>query len=381
MNMNTFLIIFLMVVIGAIIGGFTNSIAIKMLFRPYKPIYIGSWRVPFTPGLIPKRRDELATQLGVMVVEHLLTPESIQKKFMNESFQQEMTKLAQKELEQLLSREENLDELFSKLGYENGQAWIEENFERFLENKYDQLMGKYREVPIKSILSEELLEKMDSKIPQISHYILQKGVEYFSSVEGELRIERMVDDFVKGRGGMLGNMMQMFLGNVSLTGIIQKELLKFLNNEGTEELVTTLLRKEWDKVLEWQAETIEEQFGREQLLNTIKGTVKKIIRVDRILATPISVLAEPYRDKVIENVAPQAVLMLGNWLSNKMEEMLEKLHLADVVREQVESFSVERLEEMVLLITRRELKMITYLGALLGGAIGLLQGILVLVIG
>lgn len=370
-----------MVVIGAIIGGFTNSIAIKMLFRPYKPIYIGSWRVPFTPGLIPKRRDELATQLGVMVVEHLLTPESIQKKFMNESFQQEMTKLAQKELEQLLSREENLDELFSKLGYENGQEWIEENFERFLENKYDQLMEKYREVPIKSILSEELLEKMNSKIPQISHYILQKGVEYFSSVEGELRIERMVDDFVKGRGGMLGNMMQMFLGNVSLTGIIQKELLKFLNNEGTEELVTTLLRKEWDKVLEWQAETIEEQFGREQLLNTIKRTVKKVIRVDRILATPIAVLAEPYRDKIIDNIAPQAVLMLGNWLSNKMEEMMERLHLADVVREQVESFSVERLEEMVLLITRRELKMITYLGALLGGAIGLLQGIIVLVIG
>ncbi|WP_019153382.1 DUF445 domain-containing protein [Robertmurraya massiliosenegalensis] len=381
MNMNTVLIIVLMVVIGAIIGGFTNSIAIKMLFRPYKPIYIGSWRVPFTPGLIPKRRDELATQLGVMVVEHLLTPESIQKKFMNESFQQEMTKLAQKELEQLLSREENLDELFSKLGYENGQEWIEENFERFLENKYDQLMEKYREVPIKSILSEELLEKMNSKIPQISHYILQKGVEYFSSVEGELRIERMVDDFVKGRGGMLGNMMQMFLGNVSLTGIIQKELLKFLNNEGTEELVTTLLRKEWDKVLEWQAETIEEQFGREQLLNTIKRTVKKVIRVDRILATPIAVLAEPYRDKIIDNIAPQAVLMLGNWLSNKMEEMMERLHLADVVREQVESFSVERLEEMVLLITRRELKMITYLGALLGGAIGLLQGIIVLVIG
>ncbi|GIN62828.1 UPF0754 membrane protein [Robertmurraya siralis] len=381
MNMNTVFIILFMVVIGAIIGGVTNSLAIKMLFRPYKPIYIGSWRVPFTPGLIPKRRDELATQLGVMVVEHLLTPETIQKKFMNESFQQEMTKLAQKELEQLLSNEESLEQLFTKLGYENRQEWIEKNFEHFLESKYDQLIEKYREIPIKSILSDELLEKMDSKIPQISRYILQKGAEYFSSVEGELRIERMVNDFVKERSGMLGNMMQMFLGNVNLTGILQKELLKFLNNEGTEELITTLLRKEWEKVLEWQAEKIEEQFGREQLVDTITRTVKKIIRVDRIFATPISVLAEPYKEKAIEKMAPQIVLMLGGWLSNKIEEMMERLHLADIVREQVESFSVERIEEMVLLITSRELKMITYLGALLGGAIGLLQGIFVLITG
>lgn len=80
-------------------------------------------------------------------------------------------------------------------------------------------------------------------------------------------------------------------------------------------------------------------------------------------------------------MAPQIVLMLGGWLSNKIEEMMERLHLADIVREQVESFSVERIEEMVLLITSRELKMITYLGALLGGAIGLLQGIFVLITG
>ena len=56
-----------------------------MLFRPHRPIYIGKFQVPFTPGLIPKRRDELAVQLGKMVVEHLLTPNW--KKLTNEEFQ------------------------------------------------------------------------------------------------------------------------------------------------------------------------------------------------------------------------------------------------------------------------------------------------------
>ncbi|TKC20091.1 DUF445 family protein [Robertmurraya kyonggiensis] len=370
-----------MVIIGAVIGGFTNHLAIKMLFRPYNAVYIGKWRVPFTPGIIPKRRDELASQMGIMVVQHLLTPESIQKKFLNESFQQEMTKLVQKELAKFLTSEESLEQLMERIGYTDSQMKLKEELDAFFEKKYDQLMDKYRERPLKTVLSDEILEKIDSKIPQISGYILAKGRDYFASVEGELRIDRMVNDFVKERSGMLGNMLQMFLGNVNLTERIQKEIIKFLNSEGTKDLVTTLLRKEWDKVLDWQAEKVEEQFGKEQLVKTLKQCLHKVIRVDQVLATPISTLTESYKERIIENVAPTAVQMFGGWLSNRIEDLMKRLHLADVVREQVESFSVQRIEEMVLLITSRELKMITYLGALLGGLIGLFQGVVMLFIG
>lgn len=68
------------------IGGVTNHLAIKMLFRPYKAIYIKNWRLPFTPGLIPKRRDELAKQLGLTVVNYLLTPETFRKSFSQRIF-------------------------------------------------------------------------------------------------------------------------------------------------------------------------------------------------------------------------------------------------------------------------------------------------------
>ena len=45
--------IILPIALCAAIGYFTNYIAIKMLFRPRKELRIGSWRVPFTPGVIP----------------------------------------------------------------------------------------------------------------------------------------------------------------------------------------------------------------------------------------------------------------------------------------------------------------------------------------
>ena len=38
--------------IGGLIGLLTNGIAIKMMFRPLKPVYIGKFRVPLTPGII-----------------------------------------------------------------------------------------------------------------------------------------------------------------------------------------------------------------------------------------------------------------------------------------------------------------------------------------
>jgi len=63
--------------IGAIIGYFTNWLAIKMLFRPYREIRIGGIKVPFTPGILPRERERLAESLGNTVAQELLTPKVI----------------------------------------------------------------------------------------------------------------------------------------------------------------------------------------------------------------------------------------------------------------------------------------------------------------
>lgn len=65
-------------VLGGIIGYFTNDIAIKMLFRPYRTIYILGQRVPFTPGLIPRNQERLAKNISETIMGSLLTPEELQ---------------------------------------------------------------------------------------------------------------------------------------------------------------------------------------------------------------------------------------------------------------------------------------------------------------
>ena len=60
---------------GGLIGYGTNTLAVEMLFRPFTPKYIGRWRLPFTPGLIPKEQGRIAESLGALIETELFSPE------------------------------------------------------------------------------------------------------------------------------------------------------------------------------------------------------------------------------------------------------------------------------------------------------------------
>lgn len=74
--------------IGAVIGLFTNGVAIKMLFRPLNPIYLDKknkkYKLPFTPGLIPKEKSRLASAIGRIISTKLLDSETIKKAILSE---------------------------------------------------------------------------------------------------------------------------------------------------------------------------------------------------------------------------------------------------------------------------------------------------------
>ena len=78
-------------IIGGVIGYFTNYIAVKMLFRPLKPIKIGKYTVPFTPGIIPKRKPALAHALGEAVGNALLNKDELTKVLTSDRMRQTIT--------------------------------------------------------------------------------------------------------------------------------------------------------------------------------------------------------------------------------------------------------------------------------------------------
>ncbi len=63
--------------VGCVIGYITNWLAIKMLFRPFKPVYLFGRQLPFTPGLIPKEKVRLSAAVGDVIGKTLLDPDTL----------------------------------------------------------------------------------------------------------------------------------------------------------------------------------------------------------------------------------------------------------------------------------------------------------------
>ncbi|OOZ80918.1 hypothetical protein BHL35_11135 [Bacillus cereus] len=363
--------------LGAIIGGFTNHLAIKMLFRPHRPMYIGKLQVPFTPGLIPKRRDELAVQLGKMVVEHLLTPEGIGKKLTNEEFQKGLIHWAQVEVDKVITNEQSLRHMLEKWDVAHVEKEATEKIEQVITEKIQAFLEEYYTYTWEQALPHSVHEKIENAIPNVSAFILKRAIHFFESEEGKSRLSKMIDDFFASRGTLL-NLVGMFLGNVSVVDRVQPEVIKFLGQDGTKQLLTEVLQKEWEKLKGRDVKELETFVEKEMIVSSILSAVKVEETVSKFLNQSVQQVCEPVRETIMKKVVPSAVTKGLKWGAENVASILNNLHLAEIVQQEVSTFSTERLEDLVLSITKNELKMITYLGALLGGMIGIVQGLLLL---
>ncbi|MFA9457513.1 DUF445 domain-containing protein [Halalkalibacter sp. AB-rgal2] len=374
--MGVFGLIVFMVIIGAIIGGLTNSLAIKMLFRPYTEKWIGRFRVPFTPGVIPKRRHELASQLGKMVVHYLITAEGISKRLMSTTFTDGLTNWLQKEAEKFMNSEQTGEHFLKhQLGLASAYQRLNTQVGKLVEGSYRSYFAKNRYQKLDELLPLSMMEKIETNIPTVTDYLLERGEMYLQSSEGKDQLSVMIDRFLVQKG-KIGNMISMFLGNDRLVDKIQPALVKGLQDDETKKVIQRLLHQEWNKWKQKELHELESYLNEEEIVSYVQQAIEKNLPIFHWMKSPIKEWSNQYESTVMDVVIPRAVTVLIGLIASRLEILLEQVHLDDIVKEQVEAFSVERLEDLVLSISRREFKMITYLGAFLGGFIGLLQGFL-----
>jgi len=72
---------------GALIGWVTNWLAVRLLFRPYKPVRVLGWTIQ---GLVPKRRGELARVIGRVIEEQLLPKKLILNYLQSQKLSEEL---------------------------------------------------------------------------------------------------------------------------------------------------------------------------------------------------------------------------------------------------------------------------------------------------
>lgn len=97
--------------VGGLIGLVTNGIAIRMLFRPLRPVYIGKIKLPFTPGLIPKEKPRIAVAIGEIVSRDLLNIETLGSTLLSDSMKVHINT----KMDQMIERYASTDDTISTL--------------------------------------------------------------------------------------------------------------------------------------------------------------------------------------------------------------------------------------------------------------------------
>lgn len=358
------------VVIGVVIGAVTNHLAIRMLFRPLEPKYIGKYRVPFTPGLIPKRRDELAANLGRTVVKHLLTPEGIGKRLASPAVREAVTRLVEQEVTKWTRSEETTESWLSRFIDEPKQR-IQGKISYYLEQEFTRLMSKWRDQPVRELIGEAGEQKIEEVMPYLVASILQQAEDYFDSPEGRIQLEETVARFIQQRLG--GGMFGMLLANVNVVDMIQPELKRVLQSESTAQFILSLLRQEWQKGLNRPLSSYMTEETESRIRQTVKEQIVTRLPIDTMLDTPLRVWFEPFESQILGQHMPVVIDHLFERTTNQLGQILQTLDIETIVREEVDLLDTAYLEEIVLSISKREFRAITWLGGLLGGLIGLIQ--------
>ncbi|MBB5173257.1 DUF445 domain-containing protein [Texcoconibacillus texcoconensis] len=375
------LVVLSMTLIGAVIGALTNVFAIKMLFRPFRPIYFGRFRLPFTPGLIPKRRKELALQLGKLVVDHLLTPEGIANRWLHDELKEDANQWLRQRWHTVATSQQTPSDWVADHCSSEFQTGKQRQMDVFsIEERIDILVDEWTNQPIVSLISNEMEADLRKQFQDWSNYLLKRGVEYIESPEGKMQLETVVSRFFDGKG-TIGGLVGRFATSDKIVEWLREEIVRVLKDDYSIELVTQLIDREYEEIRNCQVNELVNAEAIDAAKVTLKQTLYEQVPMLKHWNQPFMNWMPEYEERVFKEWTPVVIDSLFEFVKNRLEWWIEQLRIDEIVRDQVNGFPLERLEALVLSISRRELKMITLFGALLGGGIAALQGVLMIIFG
>ena len=90
-------------------------------------------------------------------------------------------------------------------------------------------------------------------------------------------------------------------------------------------------------------------------------------------------MLESVEETTVEKIINFSKVIFEKFIKNKLPDIIEAFNISKVVEDEINKFDVAFAEEIILEIASKELKAITWLGALLGGIMGILSPILQLI--
>ena len=318
--------------LGGVIGSITNDIAIRMLFRPHKAKYIFGWRIPFTPGIIPKEKGRIAAAIGGAISQNLMNQEVLEKNLLSDEM---MAKL-----------EASIDGFFA------AQRQNPETLRWFLSHYLsdEEVIAATRSVnsELTALIHRKLADSsMGEDIAHVAvQHVMRKMQNFGSPVGDTLR------DAGIGSGGGFGQMI----------------------SRGFERLFGTRAKDTATDFISSLAGPVEQALARhinEMLRDNSPEIVGDLIghEISHLMDCPMSTLLSG-KDEQIRQVKDSLLGLYRTLIRERLPKILETLDISRMIEARINEMDMAETERLIFQVMDKELKAIVWLGALLGLIMG-----------
>lgn len=408
MDFKTIIALSLTPLFGALIGYFTNWLAIKMLFRPYKKWSIaipGSKNkidIPFTPGLFPKEQNRLASRVAKTVTGQLLTAEDFSAITVKFITPENVDKGVDKVVDVILKEFQNIRKLRA---ISSEIAHLIAVFTK--QSAPDIIMDATTKSPlVKDILGKAFdsiiinvylpRQTADNLTEHFLNHIATPsvlrnwGIQLLSDNNID-KLNKLVQDHTKGGYYLVSRI-------ITVKGILQsvrnymendpelasETIEEIIERVGLKQKISDLLVSMSFKNLPYTTLEILRENFIELMIHYITQNSARIaekfsteemtaILTERILKFDTTRIKPETLDSIKKEIAAFILKYLEKELGKLVEQAIPALGIENVVFEKVSHFSPARLEELITNISRKELAGIQVIGGIIGFFIGCLS--------
>ncbi|MEE1082620.1 MAG: DUF445 family protein [Paludibacteraceae bacterium] len=280
------------VALGGIIGAFTNYIAIKMMFRPYSEKRIFGLVIPFTPGIIPKRQNDLAKAIGKVVSDNLVDVDGISKMLLSDETIGKLEAKIDEIIHSLQTNESPLRNFFSNYA---GEERVENLIKRVNGNLVKKIDGIVSDEKIGQTIAASAMSAFDDKIGDGFMGLLAKNA-LADSIKDKItpKLAGLINDVMRGDGRKM------------ILSIVDDEINRFAN--GTVASWTANLS---DKKIESLKQDVVKLYSEK-----VKTELPRLLRtvdISKIVEDKIQSMDMPTVEKLVLDVANNELYMLV-WL-------------------------------------------------------------------
>ena len=308
--------------VGGVIGYVTNDIAIRMLFRPHTAKHIMGWRVPFTPGIIPKEKGRIAEAVGTAISNNLMSQEVLEKYLLSDH----MVNRVRTSIEDFIAKQKDNSET------------VVQFLEHYLSHKEVAMLADN----VKEGLTRQMHDKLSN--PELGRQVAKTAMAYIA----ERMNAKGAEDILSEIGGLIGGLG--VAAKLFFTGSVINKFLELLR-----EPVERFLAKNVNEILQRNGDAI---------IADLVGS-----ETDKFLAKPVKELLAGQDAKLADAVST-LVSIYKTIITDHLPKILESIDISTIVRERINEMDMNETEALILQVMNKELRAIVWLGALLGTLMG-----------